>query len=319
MRYLTGTRPCDYLGGPRDAKGVLRDPAPVTVRGDSEQTRRLINQLQGKHHRYISGVLSFRELISPEIEQRIIDRFETAAFAGLEPGQFDCLWIRHAHNNTLEKSTKKILHKRSELHFLVPRCELSTGKALNIRPPGTRSQELFDTFRKLVNHDFHLKDPHPAAARVSAQQIAALRAKLERLTSARARYNRGRFPAPSATVAPLSPVLSYENRTRLVGGSPRPPGARAHDAQPGARRAVDRLGQAAGAVGAAVDQLARPVVRFDRAVGAFRARHSETIGQRGLPTPSLLDHYDIPRRAFTLREMSGPDPEELELTREDGK
>src|SRR5207247_1830946 len=118
VRYLTAKRPFDYLAGKRDAKGAVRDPAPAVVRGDADLTRRLINQLHGRKHRYVSGVLSFRELISPEAEQQIIDRFEGTAFAGLEPGQFDCLWIRHAHN------------RRSELHFLVPRCELSTGKAL---------------------------------------------------------------------------------------------------------------------------------------------------------------------------------------------
>jgi hypothetical protein len=204
VRYLTATRPVAYLAGARDKKGVPRDPAPVVVRGDAELTRRLINQLGDRRYRYVSGVLSFRELITPEVEQRIIDRFEAAAFAGLEGGQFDCVWIRHAHN------------KRSELHFLTPRCELSTGKSLNIRPPGKRSEELFDTFRKLVNRDFNLKDPDRSVARLSETEVTALRRKLERLSAARATYNRGRFPAPSAAVPSPTPPIPMKTELDLL-------------------------------------------------------------------------------------------------------
>ena len=57
---------------------------PVVVRGDAELTRQLIDSLDFKH-KYTSGVLSFApiEVITPDQEQSIKDRFEQVAFAAL--------------------------------------------------------------------------------------------------------------------------------------------------------------------------------------------------------------------------------------------
>src|SRR5215472_3717715 len=120
--YLLADGVLKYLSGSRNKELVVRQPRPVVLKGDPERTRRLIGQLRTKH-KYVSGVLSFRELLTPEDETKIIHNFEAVAFAGLQSGQFECLIVKHAHQN------------RTELHFLVPRCELSSGKSLNIRPP----------------------------------------------------------------------------------------------------------------------------------------------------------------------------------------
>lgn len=145
-----GRSPIDYLIDEQ------RDPAPQVVRGNPNQTRALIDTLSF-HNKYTFGVLSFApgELITPAMEQAIIDRFEQAAFAGLEPDQYNILWVRHTHA------------KHHELHFVVPKVELSTGKALNIAPPGPQNRSLFDTFRSLINEQYGLADPDdPARARV---------------------------------------------------------------------------------------------------------------------------------------------------------
>ena len=294
MRYLTATRPVVYLAGLRDKQGTVRNPPPAVVRGDAQLTRRLINQLHGRKHRYVSGVLSFRELISPADEQLIIDRFEAAAFAGLEPGQFDCLWVRHAHN------------RRTELHFLLPRCELLSGKALNIRPPGKRSEELFDTFRKLINRDFHLKDPDRSVARLSAAEIDGLREKLRRLTTARARYNRTRFPGPAAALPTPYPIEPYEDRTRSADRNATPPGAGTHHPQRDSGGALERLGNATGAMGAAAEQVAYAGVRLDRAFGAFRRTTP------ALTVPTAAGHYARRDSAASADAQSEWD-EEMEL------
>jgi hypothetical protein len=121
---------------------------PVVLRGDAEQTRQLIDSLEFKH-KYTSGVLSFapEEKITQEMEQAIIDRFESVAFAGLEPDQYDILWVRHTHAG------------HHELHFVTPRVELSTGKSLNIKPPGERARDHFDDFRSEINARYGLADP----------------------------------------------------------------------------------------------------------------------------------------------------------------
>nr|WP_232221531.1 relaxase/mobilization nuclease domain-containing protein [Desulfovibrio sp. 6_1_46AFAA] len=49
------------------------------------------------------------------------------AFAGLEPDQRNILWVQHSHAG------------HHELHFVIPRVELSSGKAFNPCPPVGRN------------------------------------------------------------------------------------------------------------------------------------------------------------------------------------
>lgn len=158
IRYLTD----------RERRGVEREPHPTVLRGEPNLIADLIDGLAFTH-RYTSGVLSFApgERLTPAIESAIMDRFEEIAFAGLSPDQYAILWVRHEHAG------------HHELNFLVPRVELSTGKALNIAPPGPKTRALFDTFRSVVNLEHGLADPEdPKRAqhvRVPAH-IAKLRA-----------------------------------------------------------------------------------------------------------------------------------------------
>jgi hypothetical protein len=120
-----GQGPIGYLTGKRNPDGTERDPQPEVLRGDPALVRQLIDSLDFKW-KYTSGVLSFApgEVITPEMEQEIMDAFERAAFAGLGWAQYSILWVRHTHAD------------HHELNFVVPRVELTTGKSLNIRPPG---------------------------------------------------------------------------------------------------------------------------------------------------------------------------------------
>jgi hypothetical protein len=143
------TGPIQYLTGTHSPDDTLRQPAPVVLRGgDPALVGRLIDSLDFKH-KYTSGVLSFApgEVITPAMEERICTAFERIAFAGLERDQYSILWVRHTHAG------------HHELNFLIPRVELSTGKSLNIAPPGKASRELFDTFRSLINAEYGLADP----------------------------------------------------------------------------------------------------------------------------------------------------------------
>ena len=114
-----------YFTSEKNPDGTERHPAPVVLRGDPDLIGPLIDSLHFKH-KYTSGVLSFApgEIITPEMEERIMDEFENVAFAGLDRDQYAILWVRHAHAG------------HEELNFLVARVELSTGKSLNIAPPG---------------------------------------------------------------------------------------------------------------------------------------------------------------------------------------
>lgn len=133
-------------------EAVTRDPPPTVLRGDPDATERLIDSLEFRY-RYKSGVLSFApgEVITPEMERDIMDRFEAVAFAGLEPDQYDILWVRHEHAG------------HHEIHFVTPRVELTTGKSLNICPPGRGARAAYDDFRSMINAEYGLADPDDPA------------------------------------------------------------------------------------------------------------------------------------------------------------
>jgi hypothetical protein len=138
----------DYLTRTVSPDGTRRMPPPDVLEGDPVLVRRMIDSLSFKH-RYTSGVLSFApgEVITPAMEKAIMDGFERVAFAGLQPDRYSILWVRHQHAG------------HHELHFVVPRVELVTGKSLNIAPPGRESRTMFDTFRSWVNSTYGLSDP----------------------------------------------------------------------------------------------------------------------------------------------------------------
>ena len=150
-----GNGPVNYLTQDVNPDGTARTPLPQVVRGDAELVRRLIDAVPFERT-YTSGVLSFApgEIITPAMEQAIMDGFERVAFAGFEPDRYSILWVRHQHAG------------HHELHFVTPRMELVSGKSLNIHPPGQVSQRLYDTFRSMINAEYGLADPtDPARAR----------------------------------------------------------------------------------------------------------------------------------------------------------
>jgi hypothetical protein len=63
----------------------------------------------------------------------------------LDPEQYDVLWVRHTHED------------RVELHFCTPRLELTSGRSLNIAPPGY--QNAFDSLRDVMNQRHGWADP----------------------------------------------------------------------------------------------------------------------------------------------------------------
>jgi 5S rRNA maturation endonuclease (ribonuclease M5) len=117
-----------------------RQPPPEVLRGNPATTRALIDTCHHKN-RYTSGVIAFAAEDSPNEaqQQQVMDDFEALAFAGLDRDQYDILWVRHSHEGN------------TELHMVVPRQELTTGKALNIAPPG--HAKYYDHLRNAWNYE----------------------------------------------------------------------------------------------------------------------------------------------------------------------
>lgn len=122
----------DHLNRPRPDVQVLRgDPHTFTAIAESIQNE----------WKYTSGVIAWSKDDVPtnkEIDQ-VLEAFQEHAFAGLQPHQYHFTAVLHEEDDGSK-----------HVHFLVPRIELETGKALNIAPPG--HEKYFDPLRDYFNY-----------------------------------------------------------------------------------------------------------------------------------------------------------------------
>lgn len=129
-----------YLLGEKDHQGNIRAGISV-LRGNPQQVGELIDSLQFVH-RYSSGVIAFHPDDKPKKEEieALLNEIERVSFAGLEPNQYTWSAVQHMESDG-----------STHIHFVVPRVELTTGKAMNIAPPGW--QKRFDALRDAFNFE----------------------------------------------------------------------------------------------------------------------------------------------------------------------
>lgn len=158
----SGAGPLNYLLGSdrqrADAKVLYGDPV---------MTEQLINATQFKQ-KYKSGVLSFTEQADQFTDKQkmdIMQRFEKTLFAGLDPDQYDILWIEHSDKDKkyeLDEDGKIIegseTRGRLELNFIIPCQELRSGKSLQ---PFYAGSDLIrvNAFKNIINQEYGLTDP----------------------------------------------------------------------------------------------------------------------------------------------------------------
>ncbi|BAM06088.1 relaxase family protein [Leptospirillum ferrooxidans] len=150
-----GSGPVDYLLGETDSNGEPRPHTPEILFGDPDTIRDVIDSLDFRH-KYTSGVLSFatEERPSPSQQEQVIREFEDLAFAGLSRDRVLVLWVRHTGKDG-----------RVELHFVIPKVDLVTGKQFNAFPPGWRKD--FKDWKNMTNLRNGWADPEdPNRARV---------------------------------------------------------------------------------------------------------------------------------------------------------
>jgi hypothetical protein len=117
----------NYLLDSRVSEGTAK-----VIFGDSEITLALIEEASKKQKwSWFSGVLTFSEILDERTKHEIIRDFMRVFFAGLNGNQFNILWVNHQDKG------------RTELHYIGPRLELTTGKSMN---------------PYFVNRDFNKKD-----------------------------------------------------------------------------------------------------------------------------------------------------------------
>ena len=163
-----------YLLGKLDSAGKERASVEV-LRGDPNQVAAVADALSFEH-RYTSGVIAWSPDDTPTAAQveRVVDAFEKTAWAGLAPD-------RYAWSAVLHRDRGSGVH----VHVFAARCDLVTGRSLNIAPPGW--QKTFDPLRDAFNYEHGWSRPDdPARARASRpspprayRDAAALRAGLD--------------------------------------------------------------------------------------------------------------------------------------------
>ena len=142
-----------YLLGERDAAGNVRDGIEVR-RGDPDRVAAVADALAFEH-KYTSGVIAWAPEDRPTDAQieAVLDRFEKTAWAGLEPDRYAWTAVEHRERGG-----------GVHVHVLAARCDLETGKSLNIAPPGW--QKTFGPLRDAFNHEHGWSRPDdPARAR----------------------------------------------------------------------------------------------------------------------------------------------------------
>ena len=144
----------DYLLGERDATGKLREDVEV-LRGNPDMVAAVADSLDFEH-KYTSGVIAWAPDDQPTDEQieSVLDDFERTAWTGLEGDRYAWAAVLHRERGG-----------GAHVHVLAARCDLETGRSLNIAPPGWR--KTFDPLRDAFNHEHGWSRPDdPARARV---------------------------------------------------------------------------------------------------------------------------------------------------------
>ena len=142
----SGAGPLNYLLGGKDTP---REGAKVLY-GDPKLTEQLINTTPFKQ-KYKAGVLSFTEAaegFTDKQKRDIMQRFEETLFVGLEPDQYDILWVEHTDKGG-----------RLELNFVIPCQELRSGKRLQPFYAGADLVRV-NAFKNIINQEYGLTDPN---------------------------------------------------------------------------------------------------------------------------------------------------------------
>ena len=163
-----------YLIGEQNHLGDKRASVEI-VRGDPIVFAAIASSLNFKYC-YTSVVINWspEDDVSDEHLNEVLDLFEDHAFSGFRSEQYHMTAVMHADDEGSR-----------HLHILIPRVELTTGKSLNVAPPGHRYY--FDPLRDFLNHKYgwarpddpvRMKTTKPKNHHV-LQNAAALKAGLQ--------------------------------------------------------------------------------------------------------------------------------------------
>jgi len=137
-----GQAPVNYLLSNNDYQGNERDSSPEVLEGIPRATIDIINASSNLKHKYVSGVIAFRDNEKPTRAQmhEVIASFKSTVCPGLSQDKFNSLFVLHQDKGN------------TEIHFVFPMM-LSNGKRHNIHPPGPCNLEIFKRFVECTNQE----------------------------------------------------------------------------------------------------------------------------------------------------------------------
>ncbi len=157
-----GFGPVEYDVSPNPFGRGLRNTAPRILKGDPAMMRRQIDVVPFQW-KYSSGALSFAKEDDPTDDQiaELMEEFEELAFAGLPMSSRSIFCVLHEEDG------------RKDLHFILPRQEVHSGKSFNAFPPGWEKK--FDHMRDKFNFKYGWARPDdPLRARAWQPGVNAL-------------------------------------------------------------------------------------------------------------------------------------------------
>ena len=142
----SAVRAADYLLQELDWKGEEREDIEV-LRGDPREVADVADALEFKYT-YTSGVIAWAVEDQPTDEQieRTVDEFEKLAWAGMEPHRYAWTAVKH-------RDSEGKVH----VHVVAARCDLETGKSLNIAPPNW--ERTYGALQNYLNQEYGWADP----------------------------------------------------------------------------------------------------------------------------------------------------------------
>ncbi len=124
----------------------LHENTVTVLKGDPRFTKNLIKRNKNTW-KYTSGVLSFSEPNLPrKVKHEIMSLFEKTIVSGFDLSQYDILWNEH------------LTHNRLELHWIIPRIELSSGKSMSVYSH-EKDFKKKDFFQSYINARYRLTSP----------------------------------------------------------------------------------------------------------------------------------------------------------------
>lgn len=153
----------NYVLSSHDHTGKRRSVEPKILRGDPDTTKEICREFcQRFSNKTVSGVLSFRdnEDITDEQKQKLMDDFADTFFNNMKE-RVNILWIEHRDKSNLE------------MHYVINRLDLDSGKIFNPFPPGGQTKELMKLFSAVKNHEFGFKqiEEKPLKTKFSSNEI----------------------------------------------------------------------------------------------------------------------------------------------------